>query len=115
RPGLPGQQTLRATLDWSYALLTEAEQVLLRRLSVFAGSWSLEASEAICSDRGESTSDIALSTDRTPLHPPASLIQHGQVLDLLTQLIDKSLVLAEQQGGAVRYRLLETVRQYARD
>jgi len=115
RTVLPRQQTLRGTLDWSYALLTAAEQVLLRRLSVFAGSWSLAACEAICSDRGESTSDLVLSTDRPPLPHPSSPIQKGQVLDLLAQLIDKSLVLAEPQGGAVRYRLLETVRQYARD
>jgi predicted ATPase/DNA-binding SARP family transcriptional activator len=115
RTVLPRQQTLRATLDWSYALLTEAEQVLLQRLSVFAGSWSLEACEAICSDRGGRTGDCVLATDQTLLHPSSSPMQKGQVLDLLAQLIDKSLVLAEPQRGGVRYRLLETVRQYARD
>ena len=87
------QQTLRATLDWSYDLLSEAERSLLRRLSVFAGGWSLEAAEQVCG--GE---DVA----------------EGQVLDLLTSLVDKSLVLFEErEGTGGRYRLLEMVRQYA--
>ena len=86
RTALPRQQTLRAALDWSYDLLTAEEQALLRRLSVFAGGFTLEAAEHIGT---------------------------GDVLDLLTSLVDKSLVLAEDQGGIVRYRLLETVRQYA--
>jgi predicted ATPase/DNA-binding SARP family transcriptional activator len=87
------QQTLRATLDWSYELLTEAERTLLRRLSVFAGGCSLEAAEQICAGEG---------------------IETGQVLDLLASLVDKSLILFEERelaGG--RYRLLEMVRQYA--
>jgi predicted ATPase/DNA-binding XRE family transcriptional regulator len=89
---LARHQTLRATLDWSYDLLTEAEQRLLARLSVFAGGCDLDAAEAVCSD-----DDIA----------PDGLI------DLLTDLADKSLIVVEYRGEAARYRLLETVREYA--
>ncbi len=91
---LPRHQTLRATMDWSYGLLAEKERILLGRLSVFAGGWALEAAEAICSGNGVETIDI---------------------LDLLIQLVDKSLVVMESHRGEARYRLLETVRQYARD
>jgi predicted ATPase/class 3 adenylate cyclase len=94
RTALPRQQTLRALIDWSYDLLSEAEQALLRRLSVFAGGWTLETAEAVCSDNG---------------------IEEWEVLDLLTSLVEKSLVLYEEREGEPRYRLLETVRQYARD
>jgi non-specific serine/threonine protein kinase len=89
RTALPRQQTLRATIDWSYDLLLENERALLRKLSVFAGGWSFEAVEAICPEL--------------------------DVLNLLTQLINKSLVIAEEEKGETRYHLLETVRQYARD
>ena len=92
RTAMPRHQTLQALMDWSYNLLTELEQALLRRLAVFAGGWSLEAAEAV--GAGE---DIAAR----------------EVFDLLARLVDKSLVLAEEQGGVARYRLLETVRQYA--
>jgi predicted ATPase/class 3 adenylate cyclase len=85
------QQTLRATMDWSFDLLSQEERALLRRLSVFAGGWTLEAAEAICSGNGVAACDI---------------------LDLLARLVDKSLVITETQGGEVWYRLLETVRQY---
>ncbi len=94
RTVLPRQQTLRAAMDWSYDLLSEAERVLLRRLSAFAGGWTLEAAEGVCAGGDVEASDI---------------------LDLLTQLVDKSLVVATTQGGEARYRLLETVRQYAQD
>jgi predicted ATPase/class 3 adenylate cyclase len=94
RMGLPRHQTLRAAIDWSYQLLSEKERVLLRRLSVFTGGWTLEAAEAVCA-RGS--------------------VEAANVLDLSTSLVDKSLVLAETQGGAARYRLLETVRQYGLD
>ncbi len=94
RTVIPRQQTLRATMDWSYALLSEPERALLRRLSVFAGGWTLEAAEAVCEGDG---------------------ITPHAMLDLLTRLVDKSLVIAEEQHGAVRYRLLETIRQYARE
>jgi predicted ATPase/DNA-binding SARP family transcriptional activator len=94
RTALPRHQTLRALIDWSYDLLTEPERVLLRRLSVFTGGWTLEAAEAVCAGDG---------------------IEEWEALDLLTSLVDKSLVLYEERGGEARYRLLETVRQYARD
>jgi predicted ATPase/DNA-binding XRE family transcriptional regulator len=87
------QQTLRATLDWSYELLTADEKVLFDRLSVFAGGWSLEAAEAVCA---------------------GDAIQSTAVLDLLTRLVDQSLVVALRgEDGPVRYRLLETLREYA--
>ncbi len=91
RIGLPRQQTLRAAIDWSYQLLTEAERLLFRRLSVFAGGWTLEAAESVCADGS---------------------VEATNILDLLTSLVDKSLVLAEMQRGEARYRLLETVRQF---
>ncbi len=96
RTALPRQQTLRATLDWSYNLLSTKEQVLFRRLSVFRGGWTLEAAETVCTSAG---------------------IAQDEVLNLLVALVDKSLVLLEdvedQVGEVTRYHLLETVRQYA--
>jgi predicted ATPase/DNA-binding SARP family transcriptional activator/Tfp pilus assembly protein PilF len=92
RTALSRQQTLKATLDWSYDLLTEREQALLRRLAVFAGGFSLEAAEAIGVDVGREVDDV---------------------FDLLSRLVAKSLVVAEQQDALARYRLLETVRQYS--
>jgi non-specific serine/threonine protein kinase len=94
RTGLPRQQTLRALIDWSYDLLSPPEQTLLHRLSVFAGGWTLEAAEAVCIGEG---------------------VEEREVLDLLTRLVEQSLVLYEERGGEERYRLLETIRQYARD
>jgi non-specific serine/threonine protein kinase len=91
RAGLPRQQTLRAAVDWSYALLPEPERVLLRRLAVFAGGWTLETAEGVCAGDGLAAEDV---------------------LDLLVQLVNKSLVVAEDRGGEWRYRLLETLRQY---
>jgi predicted ATPase/DNA-binding SARP family transcriptional activator/Tfp pilus assembly protein PilF len=127
------QQTLRATLDWSYALLSEAERSLLRRLSVFAGGWTLEAAEQVCGDFGLPILDFGLKVDLSDAsssgqepaaiqHPPEfdaiqnpkSKIQNQEVLDLLTSLVDKSLIVFEERGpGEGRYRLLEMVRQYA--
>jgi len=92
RQGLPRQQTLRATLDWSHNLLNEHEQALFRRLAVFTGGWTLEAAEEVCADE---------------------FIPSENVLDLLAELVDQSLVVAEEQGAQMRYRLLETVRQYS--
>jgi non-specific serine/threonine protein kinase len=92
RTALPRQQTLRALIDWSYDLLSHHERMLLRRLAVFAGGWTLEAAEAVCAG-GE--------------------IDEAMVLDLLTQLVEKSLVVLSPEGG--RYRLLDTVRQYAQE
>jgi predicted ATPase/class 3 adenylate cyclase/DNA-binding CsgD family transcriptional regulator len=94
RSALPRQQTLRASVDWSHELLSESEQVLLRRLAVFAGGWTLDAIEQICCGDG---------------------LDRLAILDLLTSLLDKSLVVVEEHGTSVRYRLLETVRQYALD
>jgi predicted ATPase len=91
---LPRHRTLGAAIDWSYNLLSEPERVLLRRLTVFAGGWTLEAAEAIC--RGGS-------------------VEADLVLDLLASLVDKSLVLVETHHGEARYRLLETLRQYGWD
>lgn len=112
RTALPRQQTLRALIDWSYELLDDQEKTLLRRLSVFAGGWTLEAAEAIGGDTAE-----ALDGSREEAVQP--VIEAWQVLDLLTQLVDKSLVMMDEMavetdagGGIIRYRLLETVRQY---
>jgi len=91
---LSHHQTLQAAMDWSHALLSEKEKALFRRLSVFAGGWTLEASEAICAGGEVGASDI---------------------LDFLTQLVDKSLVAVEIHRGEARYRLLETVRQYGQE
>lgn len=94
RTALPRHQTLLSLIDWSYNLLNAPEKLLLQRLSVFAGGWTLEAAEAVCT--GEAVAD-------------------WEVLDLLTMLCDKSLVAVEQMERYSRFRLLETVRQYARE
>ena len=94
RTALPRQQTLRALIDWSHNLLGEAERTVLRRLSVFAGGWTIEAAEAVGAGEGVDGSDV---------------------LDLLTQLVNKSLVMFEERNGQARYRMLETIRQYARE
>ncbi len=100
RTALPRQQTLRAAIDWSYDLLAPAERALLCRLAVFAGGWTLEAAEAVGADWEEA----------------AGPYETTDVLDLLTQLVNKSLVIAEHRPGKeTRYRLLETIRQYARE
>ena len=94
-------QTLRATLQWSLELLSEEEKALFRRLSVFAGGWTLEAAEAV------GTAEPVEAEGRVS-NPP--------VLDLLSQLVDKSLVVVEADAGDTpRYRLLEPVRQFARE
>ena len=100
RTVLPRHQTLRALIDWSYNLLSEAECILLRRLSVFAGSWTLEAAEQVCEDESQVQGIIA----------PAD------ILDLLGELLDKSLVFTLQEKGRERrYAMLETIRQYAHE
>jgi predicted ATPase/class 3 adenylate cyclase len=89
RTALPRQQTLRALIDWSYALLSEPERAFLQQLSVFAGGWTLEAAESVC---------------------------NGDAFDLLTQLANKSLIVVDHDTSEpARYRLLETIRQYARE
>ncbi len=113
RMALPRQQTLRAAVDWSYELLPDAERVLLRRLAVFAGGWTLEAAEAVCAfgagERGRGKGERDGDESPSPFHLPLS---PDEVLDLLGHLVEKSLVLAEERGAEVRYRLLETLRQY---
>ncbi|MGA3354978.1 MAG: adenylate/guanylate cyclase domain-containing protein [Acidimicrobiales bacterium] len=92
RSALPRQQTLRATVEWSYSLLNGPEQSLLRRLSVFAESFDLEAAEKVCCLQD---------------------IEEIDVDDLLGSLVDKNLVVTEPSGGRARYRMLETIRQFA--
>ncbi len=90
----PRHQTLQAVMDWSYELLNEKEQRLFRSLAVFSGSWDLDATETICSANGH--------------------LEKNEILDLLSNLVDKSLVIREgDQKGRTRYRMLETIRQYA--
>ena len=91
RTAMPRQRTLHATIDWSHELLLDEERALFRRLSVFAGGFTLEAAEFVCA--GEE-------------------LERDEVLDLLSHLVDKSLVVAREEDGGGRYRLLETVRQY---
>lgn len=89
----PRHQTLRAAIDWSYALLTAEEQTLLNRLAVFAAGFSLDTAEVVCAIEG---------------------VDNDQVLDLLSSLVDKSLIVADTGSKAhARYRLLETIREYA--
>ncbi|HMN62531.1 MAG TPA: AAA family ATPase, partial [Anaerolinea sp.] len=104
RSVLPRHQTLKALIDWSYNLLSAEERVLLLRLSVFAGGWTLEAAEQVCSEGEETGRQLAAG------------LSPEQILDLLGQLIDKSLIQIEQDAAEEpRYRMLETVRQYARE
>ena len=94
RDGLPRQETLQATIDWSYALLNDRERLLFMRLAVFRGDFSLEAAQRIVAVEGLDEMDL---------------------LEVLPRLIDKSLIVAEPVHGEMRYRLLETLRQYAYD
>jgi predicted ATPase/class 3 adenylate cyclase/DNA-binding CsgD family transcriptional regulator len=94
RGALPRQQTLRASVDWSYELLGEDERTLLRRLAVFIGGWTLDLAEDVTAGEG---------------------LGRYAILDVLSSLVDKSLVLVEDRARSTRYRMLETVRQYALD
>jgi predicted ATPase/DNA-binding CsgD family transcriptional regulator len=94
RAARPRQHTLHATMDWSHELLSDEERTLFRRLSVFAGGFSLEAAESVC---------IREDAER------------DEMLGVLSRLVDKSLVVAREEDGETRYRLLETVRQYGRE
>ncbi|HEX6480100.1 MAG TPA: tetratricopeptide repeat protein [Ktedonobacteraceae bacterium] len=95
RTALPRQQSVQATIEWSYDLLSEQERTVFRRLCVFASGCTLEAAEAVCAGDG---------------------IEEGAVLLLLSHLIDQSLVqMQEERSGAVRYRLLEVIRQFGRE
>ena len=92
RDQMPRQQTLTATIDWSYELLTEEEQRLFARLSVFSGGFTLDAAEAVCAGNG---------------------VASNEMLDLVSGLVDKSLLVAEQGRAGGRFSLLETMREYA--
>jgi predicted ATPase/class 3 adenylate cyclase/Tfp pilus assembly protein PilF len=92
RTSLPRQQTLRALIDWSYDLLTEIEKTLWNRLSVFSGGWTLESAEEICADEK---------------------IDSGEVIDLLTLLVEKSIVIFNEEKR--RFRMLETIKQYGEE
>lgn len=94
RTALPRHQTLRTLIDWSFDLLSEAEQALLRRLAIFVGGLTLEATETVCA---------------------GDTVNPADVMDLLQQLVNKSLVVADEIGGESRYRLLESIREYARE
>ena len=94
RTALPRHRTMRSVINWSYDMLGDAERATLRRLSVFSGGWTLDAAEHVC---------VGYDVDAS------------RVLDVLTTLADKNLVLAEKRGGTTRYGLLETVRDYAQD
>jgi predicted ATPase/class 3 adenylate cyclase len=92
RTALPRQQTMRALIDWSYDLLAGNERTVFRRVAVFAGGWTLEAAGEVCSDDS---------------------IESWDVLDLMSALVDKSMIVAELGDSEQRYRLLESTRQYA--
>lgn len=94
RTALPRHQTLQAAMDWSYALLTEQEQILFQRLGVFSGGFALEAVENVCAGDG---------------------LEPGRTLDLLTSLVEKSLALVHEHRRRMRYGILEPIRQYSRE
>ncbi|SNS71069.1 non-specific serine/threonine protein kinase [Streptosporangium subroseum] len=94
RAVLPRHQTLRALIDWSYTLCTDQERLLWERVSVFSGGLGLEAAETVCSGDG---------------------IDREEIVDLVIGLVDKSVLIREEYPSGVRYRLLETIRQYGRD
>jgi predicted ATPase len=94
RGGLERHQTLRAAVAWSYQLLSEPEQLLFDRLTVFAGGFDLDAAESVCGGDG---------------------IDEFDVIDLIGELVDKSMVVAERTGSTTRYRMLETLRQYGEE
>lgn len=100
RTALPRQQTLKALIDWSWTLLSDSEKVLLRRLAVFSGGFTLEAVVSICAD---------------PASNREASLSDYEILDLLEGLVNKSLIQVGEEGGQARYRLLETIRQYALD
>jgi non-specific serine/threonine protein kinase len=101
RTALQRQQTLRALIDWSHDLLSDGERILFRRLAVFAGGWTLDAAEAVCGEDENSGEQVEKP------------IARSDVLDLLTGLADKSLVVVDGQRDERRYHFLETIRAYA--
>jgi tetratricopeptide (TPR) repeat protein len=101
------QKTLRAAIDWSYSLLSMQEKMLFRRLAVFVGGWTLEAAESVC---GYEQSPVYYFAARKGIDE-----SRYDVLDLLTRLVDKSLILLEEGRSGIRYHRLETIRQYSRE
>ena len=102
RNALSPRQTLRGAIEWSYNTLSEQERVLLRRLAVFSGGWNADSAEAVCGDaEAEAKSNPVL--------------RRSEVLNLLIQLTDKSIVLAEKYQEETRFRFLETIHEYARE
>lgn len=135
RTALPRHRTLRAVVDWSWELLTDAERAVLRRLAVFAGGASLEAAEYVCADEADGVPrydareregvtdhgdvpdhgdalDHSDVPDRDDVPDHGDVLDHDDVLDLLTALTEKSLLVAEGEG-APRYRMLGTIKEYA--
>ncbi len=100
----PKQQTLRTMMDWSYDLLSEAERALLRRLSIFTTDWTLDLAEAVCA--WEPADDA---------EGQGIILHREDVLDLLTQLVNKSLVIVDERGAQPHYSLSNTIRQYAHE
>ena len=90
----PRHRTLRSLIEWSYDLLEDSEKTMLGHASVFAGGWTAEAAECVCSGEG---------------------VHRSKVLDLLTSLADKNLFVNETGDGVTRFSMLETVRHYAQD
>lgn len=144
RTALPRHQTMRATIDWSYDLLTAEEQLLLQRLSVFKSGWTLEAAEKVCSDdavilpapqvakdppghgvetgrvtsvtRTSASRERPASTDRRLSRDPFPVLAERRVVDLLSSLVEKSLVMyGDTPDGQGRYCCLETVRHYGQE
>ena len=102
RTALPRQQTLRASIDWSWNLLSDSERTLLRRLTVFAGGWTLEAAESVCSAATNPNGE--------------GVIESHQMFELMTQLVAKSLLTADRQPGReMRFHMHETIRQHAHE
>jgi predicted ATPase len=112
RTALRRHQTIRATIDWSYDLLSDSERRLFTRLSVFVEGWTLEAAEAVCSDDGMSDGMV---NNRDGIPASSITLHRSEILDLVTQLVNKSLVVMNEHDQVVRYHQLETIRTYARE
>ncbi|MDE2126080.1 MAG: tetratricopeptide repeat protein [Armatimonadetes bacterium] len=117
RTALPRQQTLRALIDWSYDLLTPEEREMFHRLSVFLGGFSLKAAEEVTADRDESgrVRDGRRASAGGERYSTRMMLQALDVVDLLGRLVDRSLLVCEDDHDQVRYRMMETLRHYARE
>ncbi len=113
-------QALQATMDWSFGLLAPAEQAALRRLAVFVGGWELAAAEAVCAgphwegkrSGGDESGDLAEPSARGSQNGQGGAVMAQDMLALLDELLDRSLVFVQQPHGVPRYGMLETVRHY---